>query len=109
MRESMQTAKLHLLKNDHLLAPIILKFGGCPIKPHTRYYQELVESIIGQQLSIKAAATIIKRFTELFGGNFPKPEQILAKDHATLRSAGLSNAKANYIRDLASHMLKATC
>ena len=100
----MQTAKQYLLKNDPVLGKIINEIGDCPLKPHNRYYQELVEAIIGQQLSIKAAASIIKRFLELFNGDFPNPKQILAKDHQQLRSAGLSNAKANYIRDLAQHI-----
>lgn len=100
----MQTAKRHLLKNDLVLARVIETVGDCPLKPHNRYYQELVESIISQQLSIKAAATITKRFLDLFEGRFPSPQQMLEKDHDTLRSAGLSNAKAVYIRDLALHI-----
>lgn len=106
MNELMQTARQHLLARDPILAKVINKVGGCPLKPHTRYYQELVESIISQQLSIKAAATITKRFVDLFGGDFPTPQQILAKEHDQLRSAGLSNAKANYIRDLAAHIVE---
>lgn len=105
MDKAMQTAKQHLLKCDPHLAPIIQKVGDCPLRPHSRYYQELVESIISQQLSMKAAATITQRFVALFGGEFPAPQQILAKEHGQLRSAGLSNAKANYIRDLAQHIV----
>lgn len=105
MNKTLQTAQSHLLANDKILAAVIKKVGGCPLEPHSRYYQELVESIISQQLSIKAAATILKRFIDLFGGEFPSPEQIVAKEHEALRSAGLSNAKANYIRDLAVHII----
>lgn len=101
----MQTAKQHLLACDAQLASVIRAVGDCPLKPHSRYYQELVESIIGQQLSIKAAATIVKRFVALFDGVFPTPEQIVASEHDALRSAGLSNAKAIYVRDLAQHII----
>lgn len=101
----MQTAKQHLLACDPYLVPIINIYGDCPLRPHSRYYQELVESIIGQQLSIKAAATITGRFVALFDGTFPSPKQIVATNHEALRAVGLSNAKANYVRDLAQHII----
>ena len=65
----------------------------------------MVGSIISQQLSVKAADTIEKRFVALFGGIFPTPEQIAAKEIDELRSVGLSTQKANYIRDLALHVI----
>ena len=101
----MQTATAYLRTHDPHLAPIIERVGLCTITPHADYYRELVESIIGQQLSVKAAATIVKRFTELFGDTFPTPDQILTRDTDELRSAGLSAAKANYVRDLAQHIV----
>ena len=73
--------------------------------PHGNYYQELVESIISQQLSVKAAATILKRFRDLFGDAFPSPEDILTKDIEVYRSVGLSRQKATYISDLAQKVL----
>jgi DNA-3-methyladenine glycosylase II len=63
-----------------------------------------VESIISQQLSVKAAASIQRRFLELFAGNFPTPSAILTKTPEDLRAAGLSWAKAAYIHDLAQHI-----
>lgn len=99
-----QTAADHLSQHDPLLAPVIARAGLCDITPTTDYYQRLVGSIIGQQLSVKAAATIKQRFMQLFGGILPSPEQILSKDIDQLRSVGLSAQKANYIRDLAQHV-----
>jgi DNA-3-methyladenine glycosylase II len=64
----------------------------------------LVDSIISQQLSVKAAASIEKRFQELFDSELPTPEQILEKSVDELRTVGLSRPKANYIRDLAQHI-----
>lgn len=76
------------------------------IRPHTDYYRELVDSIISQQLSVKAAATILKRFLDLFPGrNFPNPEAILEKNIDELRSVGLSKQKAGYIQDLAKNVV----
>jgi DNA-3-methyladenine glycosylase II len=68
-------------------------------------YGVLVRSITGQQLSTKAAATIYGRLTELYGGQTPTPEQIIATDPVQLRAIGLSNAKAAYLRDLAEHIV----
>lgn len=103
---SLSLAAKHLASHDPVLAPIIDRTGVAKIAPHQNYYQELVESIISQQLSVKAAATILKRFTGLFAtSNFPTPQQILEKDVASLRSAGLSRQKAGYIQDLASKIL----
>jgi DNA-3-methyladenine glycosylase II len=63
---------------------------------------ELIESIISQQLSVKAADTIYIRFLNLFkNGKFPSPEQILKIDVEKLRSAGMSYPKANYIKNIA--------
>jgi DNA-3-methyladenine glycosylase II len=67
-------------------------------------YGALVRSIVGQQLSTRAAATIYGRVLELFGGHTPTPEQLLGADPAEIRAAGLSNAKVAYLRSLAEHV-----
>lgn len=95
----------YLTKADPVLAPVIAARGLCTLRPHKNYYQELVESIIGQQISIKAGAAIRKRFVELFGDTFPAPQAILEKSVDELRTAGLSRGKATYIRDLAQHVV----
>lgn len=100
-----EKAAAHLSKNDPRLAPIIARSGLCTIQPHQDYYQDLVESIIGQQLSVKAASTIRDRFKALFNDKLPSPEAILKTDVETLRGVGLSHPKANYIRDLAAHVI----
>lgn len=95
----------HLAKADPVLAPIIARYGLCDVRPHRNYYQALAGEIIGQQLSVKAAASIRKRFDDLFGGKFPEPQAILEKSVDELKSVGLSRPKANYIRDLAQHIV----
>lgn len=65
-------------------------------------YEELIESIIGQQLSGKAADTIFKRFLALFkDSKFPSPDELLKTDTEKLRSAGMSYSKASYIKSVA--------
>jgi DNA-3-methyladenine glycosylase II len=94
----------HLKQYDPILATIIATSPLPALEPHNDYYQELVSSIIGQQLSVKAAASIQKRFISLFD-DFPTPEQILETDIEQLRNSGLSRPKATYIRDLAQHIV----
>jgi DNA-3-methyladenine glycosylase II len=67
-------------------------------------YGALLRSIVGQQLSTKAARTIYGRMTELFGGHAPTPRQLLAADPDEIRAAGLSRPKIAYLRDLARHV-----
>jgi DNA-3-methyladenine glycosylase II len=69
------------------------------------HFDALVRSIVYQQLSGKAAATIHGRVLQLFDPEAPLPPQILSADHVTLRAAGLSNQKASYLRNLAEHSL----
>ena len=100
----MQEAQTHLAAADPIMAELIGAYGDCTIAPHTDYYRELVDSIISQQLSVKAGRTIFKRFLQLFDGEMPTPKQILKADTETLRSAGCSYAKVSYIKDLALHI-----
>jgi len=107
--ENLKIAADYLAKTDPQLAPIIARAGTPSIVPNKQYYQALVESIISQQLSVKAAATIQKRFLELFPGeDFPTPGMILEKDIEELRSVGLSRQKGTYIQDLAVKVLEET-
>jgi DNA-3-methyladenine glycosylase II len=68
-------------------------------------YGALVRSIVGQQLSTKAAATIYGRLTELFGGRTPTPRELLDADPDAIRAAGMSRPKISYLRSLAEHVL----
>jgi DNA-3-methyladenine glycosylase II len=103
----LKKAAEHLAHHDPFLKTVIERHGLCTISPHQNYYHALVDSIIGQQLSVKAARSIRLRFYELFGGTeLPKPEDILGKTIEELRSAGLSGAKARYVQDLALHVLE---
>lgn len=104
-RQQLDSAARHLSEADPVLATVISTAPLPTFVPHTDYYKALVNSIIGQQLSVKAAATIKQRFVDLFGGSFPSPEQIIARDIEELRGVGLSRPKAGYVQDLARHIL----
>lgn len=101
----MDKALEHLRANDPIIAELIARYPAPTFHKHGNYYQELVDSIISQQLSVKAARAIETRFKDLYGGNFPSPEQILDTDIETLRGVGISRPKARYIQDLAMKIL----
>lgn len=96
-------AARHLTASDPQLARVIEQAGPCDIAPHQDYFQALSGSIIGQQLSVKAATTIRGRFVEL-APPYPTPQQVLDLPEETLRGVGLSGAKVTYIQDLAAHV-----
>lgn len=100
-----KTTILALSKVDRTLARIIKKAGPITLKPALKQspYQALFESIVYQQLSGKAAATILGRVKKLFPkSSFPKPEEVLKTKDKIFRSAGLSGAKTAAIKDLAA-------
>ena len=66
----------------------------------------LCASIMSQQLSTKVATVIYNRFLNLYGGREPRPQEILDTPLETLRSIGLSNAKANYVQNVARFTLE---
>jgi DNA-3-methyladenine glycosylase II len=101
----MDKALQHLAANDPVLARLIRSYPAPGFEKHTNYYQELVDSIISQQLSVHAARAIEGRFKDLFGGRFPSPEEILTKDVEELRAIGFSRPKARYVQDLAQKIL----
>lgn len=64
----------------------------------------LVLQVIGQQLSLAAAAAILNRLEAMYGGRMPTPAELLETDDETLRAIGLSYAKAAYLHDLAERI-----
>src|ERR1051325_5224674 len=101
--EELRKAERTLSQRDQKLRDIIKRYGPCRLRPHTRYFETLVGSIVSQQLSTKAADTILKRFIALYSPHrFPSPIEILKTPNERLRGVGLSNQKASYIKDLAA-------
>lgn len=98
--KEIQNGVTYLINQDKKLAKVILEAGRCNLKPHKNYYISLLEAIIGQQLSIKAAASIFNKFSAYFAGN-PSPLNIIETPAEILRGLGLSNAKVKYVKDLA--------
>lgn len=96
---------------DPVMLALVRAAGPCDIRPQRGRspYQSLISSIAHQQLTGRAAATILGRFFALYGeGRYPEPEELLATPDESLRAVGFSRAKAAALRDLASRTLDGT-
>jgi DNA-3-methyladenine glycosylase II len=101
----LRQAEAHLAAADPVMARIIQQVGRCGLHRSRREdpFTALVEAIVWQQLSTKAAGTIYKRLLALFpNGHHPTPAAIIACADDSMRTAGLSRAKTIYLRDLAT-------
>jgi DNA-3-methyladenine glycosylase II len=101
-----QTALRRLRRADPELRPALRR-----AKPFTRparpdLYGDLIESILSQQLSIQAAATIHRRLLALFPGGRPSPDRLVRMPLARLRAAGVSRQKAGYLKNVARFALR---
>lgn len=106
---STEAAIEHLLAADPVMAGLVRAHGSLGVEQRARgrpadSYGALVRSIVGQQLSTKAARTIYGRICALYGDRTPTPAQLMATDAQELRAAGLSFSKVAYLRDLAERV-----
>jgi DNA-3-methyladenine glycosylase II len=94
----------HLKRVDPILAAVIERVGPCRFEPRREgtHFDALVRSIVYQQLSGKAASTILGRVHALYGNRSPTPAELAATPDETLRAAGLSRQKLSYLKDLAA-------
>lgn len=98
-RLSLKTAEAYLVEADPILGRVIETHGPCTLcAGREDPFEQLCVSIIGQQLSVKAAHTIRGRVLALTGSL--TPEKLLEADPEALRAAGLSRPKIRYIRAL---------
>ena len=101
-------ARRVLMRRDPVLAAIIKRHGECGLRTarDPDIFNGLIQSIISQQLSTKAAATIYKRFIALLpAGHEPAPHHVLPLEDQAMRSVGLSRQKISYLRDLSEKVL----
>ncbi len=99
----------HLRRADPVMRRLIDVHGPLSLADRRRgrprdAYGALLRSIVGQQLSTKAARAIYERLTELFGGRAPAPSELLATDPERIRAVGMSRRKVEYLRDLAGRV-----
>lgn len=94
-------ARRRLSRADPRMASIIRQVGPAALKITPSPFHTLVGSIIHQQISMSAAASVRRRLVDLCGRL--TPASILAHSEAELRNVGVSRQKAAYLRDIAEH------
>ena len=94
-------AKEELMKRDRIMRKLIPQFGDLHLIGRSEAFTTLARSIVGQQISVKAADSVWQRFLEVC----PKctPAQVLKAGPEALSTCGLSKRKAEYVIDLAEH------
>ena len=90
-----------LAERDEVLRALIARYGSARLASRGQPFTTLARSIIGQQISVKAAQSVWERFEAL--APTLTPAAVLALDDAALRAAGLSARKVEYLRSLAQH------
>lgn len=94
------------LNKDRKLKKLTDRMEAQQLSTEEHIHLVLCSSIISQQLSTKVAAIIYGRFIQLFDHGVPSPEEILSIPFESLREIGLSNSKANYIRNVCEYFIE---
>jgi DNA-3-methyladenine glycosylase II len=96
-------AEAHLSTIDPVIGKIIQANGTIQHSQRSDYFAALCESIVSQQISVKAAAKIFERFTD---ATQLRPEHVVALSDEDIKMVGLSGQKARYLHDLAEHFVR---
>ena len=97
-----ESALAHLMKRDRIMKKLIPKHPDIWLTTRGNPFITLARSIVGQQISVKAAESVWQRFL-LECGKRPTPGSVQKAGLKQLRAAGLSARKAEYILDLSTH------
>ena len=100
----------HLKRRDRVLKRLIPQFGEARLHSRGDAFTTLARSVVGQQISVKAAQSVWERFHTLARGSGVatsplKPAHVVALDVPGMRAAGLSARKCEYLQDLARHFV----
>jgi DNA-3-methyladenine glycosylase II len=98
----------HLAKRDRVMKKLIPRFGDARMQSRGDAFTTLARSIVGQQISVKAAQSVWDRFAALGGSGVLLPADVLTLPVDAMRAAGLSARKVEYLHDLSRHFVGAT-
>ena len=101
-----EQATQELAASDEVLRKLIIRFKGVLPQSRNDAFATLVRSILGQQISVKAAESIWQKLSDAIGD--VTPHTILRAEHNALRACGLSLRKVGYIQDLSMHFADGT-
>ena len=98
----------HFRKNDSVLAALIDEVGDFKLEKRSNLipFEALLQSIVYQQLSGHAAASILNRVLNIYGDLYPSPQELLDTDDERLRNCGLSRSKILAVNDLAEKTIQ---
>lgn len=102
--ETIAAGTAHLSALDSIMATAIARVGPCTLAPNPNLFETLVDAIVSQQISVKAADAIMARLRAALPGEQLLPQALLVLEHEGLRAAGLSTPKARYVLDLAGRV-----
>lgn len=100
LRDRIKVAEDFLKKNDPVLGEIIHKIGPCTLGTRENYFEALVRSVIGQQLSVKVAVRIYERLLTAVGHDL-SPEKVNLLSEEEFKGMGVSKQKGAYIKNIA--------
>jgi DNA-3-methyladenine glycosylase II len=106
MAAKSKTAHLEHLSTDKKLLPLLQTVEPYKLQKRKNICLRLCASIMSQQLSTRVADVIYKRFLALYGDEEPTARQIIDTPFEKLRGIGLSNAKVNYVQNVARYILE---
>jgi len=98
----------HFKSSDPILYSLINFIEPFKLQIHPDPFYRLLRSIVGQQLSVKAASTIFERFENLFPKKNITPKGLLKLSDENMKSVGLSRQKISYLKDLAAKVIDGT-
>lgn len=94
------------LSKDPIMKKIVKEHKKLNLPKSKTVFHELVKSIVYQQISIKAAATIHQRFIDLIGTDDFLPEDLLHYEPEEFKPAGFSSQKSNYVLNIARYFVE---
>ena len=101
-RASVDGAVERLRGDDTVLAGLIDRYGPCTLRPSQPFFPVMVETVISQQLSTKAAKAIYGRLIQIVDSKPPRPADVLSIPDDRLRAIGFSRSKVRYLKNVAS-------
>ena len=99
------SATTYLSGIDPIIADAIQRIGPCTLVPNPDIFEALVDAIISQQISVKAADTMVARLRNVAPGAVLTPEALATFQHEDLRALGFTTPKSNYIRNLTEQVI----
>lgn len=97
-------ATTYLCDIDPIMRAVIERVGPCTLVPSSNVFEALIDAIISQQISVKAADAIVGRLRATLPDGLITPATLAPLDFDMLRSCGLSTPKAKYVRNLLEHI-----